>query len=145
MSHSNLITKKQLSPDQRKGLAEMLTFMRDASQREMVLTGAAGTGKTSLLHVFLKELSKEFKKIKVYCTAYTNEAVRVISQRSGKNYAGTSGKWQKRIRRVFYRKTADRNHRRQVCKYFKMIQREQIGVSAEEKKIRIFRKMGAAK
>ena len=58
MSHSNLITKKQLSPDQRKGLAEMLTFMRDASQREMVLTGAAGTGKTSLLHVFLKELSK---------------------------------------------------------------------------------------
>lgn len=89
MSHSNLITKKQLSPDQRKGLAEMLTFMRDASQREMVLTGAAGTGKTSLLHVFLKELSKEFKKIKVYCTAYTNEAVRVLSQRSGKNYDKT--------------------------------------------------------
>jgi len=89
MSRSNLITKKQLSPDQRKGLAEMLTFMRDASQREMVLTGAAGTGKTSLLHVFLKELSKEFKKIKVYCTAYTNEAVRVLSQRSGKNYDKT--------------------------------------------------------
>ena len=89
MSHSHLITKKQLSPDQRKGLAEMLTFMRDASQREMVLTGAAGTGKTSLLHVFLKELSKEFKKIKVYCTAYTNEAVRVLSQRSGKNYDKT--------------------------------------------------------
>ena len=84
MSHSNLITKKQLSPDQRNGLSEMLTFMRDASQREMVLTGAAGTGKTSLLHVFLKELSKEFKKIKVYCTAYTNEAVRVISQRRTK-------------------------------------------------------------
>lgn len=89
MSRSNLITKKQLSPDQRKGLAEMLTFMRDTSQREMVLTGAAGTGKTSLLHVFLKELSKEFKKIKVYCTAYTNEAVRVLSQRSGKNYDKT--------------------------------------------------------
>lgn len=89
MSHSNLITKKQLSPDQRKGLAEMLAFMHDDSQREMVLTGAAGTGKTSLLHVFLKELAKDFKKIKVYCTAYTNEAVRVLSQRSGKNYDKT--------------------------------------------------------
>lgn len=89
MSHSNLITKKQLSPDQRKGLAEMLAFMHDDSQREMVLAGAAGTGKTSLLNVFLKELSREFKKIKVYCTAYTNEAVRVLSQRSGKNYDKT--------------------------------------------------------
>jgi exodeoxyribonuclease-5 len=89
MSHSKLITKKQLSPDQRKGLSEMLAFMHDESQREMVLTGAAGTGKTSLLHVFLKELSREFKKIKVYCTAYTNEAVRVLSQRSGKNYDKT--------------------------------------------------------
>ena len=46
----------------------------------------------------------------------------------------------------FYRK----NCRQKIIegksvKYFKMIQREQIGVSAEEKKIRIFRKMGAAK
>lgn len=92
MSHTNLITKKQLSPDQRKGLAEMLAFMHDDSQREMVLAGAAGTGKTSLLNVFLKEVVKDFKsdkKFKVYCTAYTNEAVRVLSQRSGKNYDKT--------------------------------------------------------
>lgn len=54
-----------------------------------MLTGAAGTGKTSLLNVFLKELSRQFKGIKVYCTAYTNEAVRVLSQRSGKNYDKT--------------------------------------------------------
>ena len=26
----------------------------------------------------------------------------------------------KRIKRVFYRKTSDRNHRRQVCKYFEL-------------------------
>lgn len=89
MSHSKLITKKELSPDQKKGLAEMLAFMHDNTEREMVLTGAAGTGKTSLLHVFLKELTKSFKKIKVYCTAYTNEAVRVLSQRSGKDYDKT--------------------------------------------------------
>lgn len=52
MSHSNLITKKELSPDQKKGLAEMLTFMHDDSEREMVLTGAAGTGKTSSFMYF---------------------------------------------------------------------------------------------
>ena len=66
MSHTNLITKKQLSPDQRKGLAEMLTFMHDDSQREMVLAGAAGTGKTSLLNVFLKEVVKDFKSDKKF-------------------------------------------------------------------------------
>jgi exodeoxyribonuclease-5 len=80
-----LITKKQLSLDQRNGLADMMTFMKDKSEREMVLTGAAGTGKTSLLNVFLKEVTKELH-IKYYCTAYTNEAVRVLSQRSGKEY-----------------------------------------------------------
>ena len=85
---TNLITKKQLSEDQQAGLLDMMAFMRNPFEREMVLTGAAGTGKTSLLNVFLKEVTKELH-IKYYCTAYTNEAVRVLSLRSGKNYDKT--------------------------------------------------------
>lgn len=85
---SNLITKKQLSPDQQAGLLDMMTFMQDTSQREMVLTGAAGTGKTSLLNVFLKEVTKKLH-LSYYCTAYTNEAVRVLSMKCGKDFDKT--------------------------------------------------------
>lgn len=88
MAKSNLITKKQLSPDQQAGLIDMMEFVRSPVEKEMVLCGAAGTGKTSLLNVFLKEVTKEFH-LKYYCTAFTNEAVRVLSMRSGKEYDKT--------------------------------------------------------
>lgn len=80
-----MITRKDLSDEQENALKKMLSFVRNRKQ-EMVLAGYAGTGKTSLINVFLNEISNGYGYTTCYCTAPTNEAVRVISKAVGRSY-----------------------------------------------------------
>ena len=67
----------------------MLKFVRNGLDQQMVLAGYAGTGKSSLINVFLDELRKTDFFLKAYCTAHTNEAVRVISNATSTKYEMT--------------------------------------------------------
>lgn len=80
-----MITRKELSNEQESALQAMLAFLR-GSEQQMVLSGYAGTGKSSLINVFLIEAKKYNKYLSCYCTAPTNEAVRVISSATGNQY-----------------------------------------------------------
>lgn len=83
-----MITRKDLSDEQEHALQYMLDFAV-GSARQMILVGHAGSGKTTLVNVFLDELSKVRKWCTTTCTAPTNEAVRVLSVTSGKEYDKT--------------------------------------------------------
>ena len=52
-----LLTKEQLTPGQAEALQIMHDFI-ESENREMILCGPAGTGKTSLVNVLLAELDK---------------------------------------------------------------------------------------
>lgn len=83
-----MITRKDLSDEQEIALKHMLKFVKGIEQ-QMVLSGYAGTGKSSLINVFLNEVTKSNHFINCYCTAPTNEAVRVISNLTGNKYEKT--------------------------------------------------------
>ena len=82
-----LLTKKQLTDDQKEALKYIQDFI-EGPNREMVLCGPAGTGKTSLVNVLLAELDKA-KFFEYICTATTNKAVEVISRNTGREYDRT--------------------------------------------------------
>lgn len=82
-----LLTKDQLTDDQKEALQYMHDFI-EGPNREMVLRGPAGTGKTSLVNVLLAELDKA-KFFEYICTATTNKAVEVISRNTGREFDRT--------------------------------------------------------
>lgn len=81
------ITKKDLNDDQTAALDYIHKFI-EGPNRQMILTGPAGTGKTALLNVVLSELGNN-KNYPIVCTAPTNKAVSVISRATKKNYNKT--------------------------------------------------------
>lgn len=84
-----MVTKKDLSSEQQTALSYLLKFSLNSTDQQMVLAGYAGTGKSSLINVFLKEMDKSNAFLRIYCTAPTNEAVRVISNATGRKYEMT--------------------------------------------------------
>lgn len=82
-----LLTKDQLTDDQKEALKYIKDFI-EGPNREMVLCGPAGTGKTSLVNVLLADLDK-LKFFDYICTATTNKAVEVISRNTGREYDRT--------------------------------------------------------
>lgn len=83
-----MIERKDLSEDQEKALQHMIKFV-SSKDRQMLLAGYAGTGKTSILRIFLKYMTENKSGTEIVCTAPTNEAVRVISKTTGKDYSKT--------------------------------------------------------
>lgn len=83
-----MITRKDLSDEQELALQAMLDFV-DSNGRQMVLSGYAGVGKTSLVNIFLQEVKKKYSYKPTTCTAPTNEAVRVLNGMSNKGYDAT--------------------------------------------------------
>lgn len=83
-----MIERKDLSEDQEKALQYMIEFMTSAN-RQMLLAGYSGTGKTSLLNVFLNYMHDTKPNTEIVCTAPTNEAVRVLAKATGENYNKT--------------------------------------------------------
>lgn len=82
-----LLRKDQLTDDQKEALQYMKDFI-EGPNREMVLRGPAGTGKTSLVNVLLAELDK-LKFFEYICTATTNKAVEVIARNTGREFDRT--------------------------------------------------------
>lgn len=83
------LTMADLNDDQVKALVSIKEFLKQADRRQMVLYGAAGTGKTSLINVLLDELDKDPDSPVYYCTAPTNKAVDVIAERTGRDFERT--------------------------------------------------------
>lgn len=81
------LTKSDLNEDQLNALEFMHAYLQGPN-RQMVLTGPAGTGKTSLVNVLLDELDADTTYSYV-CTAPTNKAVGVISTNTGRPFNKT--------------------------------------------------------
>jgi len=78
-----MITREDLSEEQETAFKYILDFISAGDRRQMLLSGYAGTGKTTLLNVLLDHFDIN-RKHDIYCTAPTNEAVRVISKLTGR-------------------------------------------------------------
>lgn len=85
------LQKEDLNDDQQNALDFILQFVDDPARRQMLLYGAAGTGKTSLINVLLDELDRRPSDSapRYICTAPTNKAVEVIADRTGRDYRQT--------------------------------------------------------
>lgn len=83
------LKKSDLNEDQLNALESIYTFLRNPERRQMVLYGAAGTGKTSLINVLLDELESQEEPPMCVCTAPTNKAVDVIAQATGRDFDKT--------------------------------------------------------
>lgn len=92
---SKRLKKSNLNEDQLRTLNEIYRFINTPGRRQMVLYGAAGTGKTSLINVLLDELESESSNVpydeipRCVCTAPTNKAVEVIADATGRDYDRT--------------------------------------------------------
>jgi hypothetical protein len=75
-------THHKLTTDQTDALKALLAFERDRHSTAMVLTGAAGTGKTTVLLHYLQRTKR-----KVILTAPTNKAVRVLAEMASEHYS----------------------------------------------------------
>ena len=85
------LKKSDLNEDQLNALEIIHKFLKAPDRRQMVLYGAAGTGKTSLINVLLDELESGDNEDmpRCVCTAPTNKAVEVIAQATGRDYDKT--------------------------------------------------------
>jgi energy-coupling factor transporter ATP-binding protein EcfA2 len=83
-----MIERKDLSEDQEKALQHMIKFV-SSRDRQMLLAGYAGTGKSTLLRLFLGYMSEHKSGTEIVCTAPTNEAVIVIAKITGEDYSKT--------------------------------------------------------
>ena len=70
------MTKVRFSPDQQEALNNVGSFLEDSDQREYVLTGSPGMGK-SFLTQYILSMAKT-KGFKLYASATTNKATAVI-------------------------------------------------------------------
>ena len=85
-----------LNPQQKQAIKKTLSWYDDEKfVRPFMLTGYAGTGKTTIVQVLLKEL----KALKPVLVAPTGKAARVLSKKSGR-LAGT-------IHSILYRPISD--------------------------------------
>ena len=88
----HLLSKDQLTDEQKEALQYMKDFIKGPN-RSMVLCGAAGTGKTSLINVLLHDIDEwktgKNKFFDYICTATTNKAVEVIAKNTGREYDRT--------------------------------------------------------
>lgn len=82
-----LLQANDLTEDQKKALETIRKFLKGRKSQVMCLSGAAGTGKSSLMNVLLHELDK--KHVKTICCAPTNKAVGVLAKHTGRNYTQT--------------------------------------------------------
>ena len=82
-----MITRQDLSAEQEQAFQDMLAFV-SSKDRQMLLKGYAGTGKSTLIKIFVEHLEKKTKN-SVTCTAPTNEAVRVVAKMTGNKYHDT--------------------------------------------------------
>jgi len=82
-----MITREDLSEDQEAAFQYMIKFLK-TPDRQMILAGYSGTGKTALLRLFLEYIA-DHHTFEVVCTAPTNEAVRVIAKATGEDYSKT--------------------------------------------------------
>lgn len=80
------ITYEMLSDEQKSAIGIMMKFV-ESDDRQMVMTGSAGVGKSVLTKMFLDRLDSN--GYKYVCTAPTNEAVRVVSKSCGRKYDST--------------------------------------------------------
>lgn len=67
-----------LSSDQNKVLNSLMIWFRENSSEYMTVGGYAGTGKTTLISIFRKQLYEDDKKVNVAFCAYTGKAARVL-------------------------------------------------------------------
>jgi len=70
---------KNLTPDQQTALAALHRFVQ-SPERLFLLTGYAGTGKTTLLHRFIQELRASGDDRPLVLTAFSNKATKVLAQ-----------------------------------------------------------------
>ena len=77
-----VLSAKDLKPDQQDGVEMILSFANDRTATELLVEGAAGTGKTSMIRAAVNELPEEQKNGVVVC-APTNKAVKVAKELSG--------------------------------------------------------------
>jgi len=82
-----MIKRKDLTEEQEDAFQHIISFI-SSTDRQMILTGYAGTGKTTLMRVVLDYLEYD-KGYSVVCTAPTNEAVRVIASTTGRDFNST--------------------------------------------------------
>ncbi len=68
-----------LTPRQTTALAEMEAFLQ-SSEKLYLLTGYAGTGKTTLLQALLKRLRSQGDRRRVVFTAFSNKATKVLER-----------------------------------------------------------------
>lgn len=89
------MTTLTLTPDQQQGKAQLISFLANPLQPVMVIEGYSGTGKSTLVDAFLKELPVIIKTVKlinpdfkdfqeVFITATTNKAAEALSSISGR-------------------------------------------------------------
>lgn len=68
-----------LTPTQQRVLDHMLRFI-DSSQQVFILTGYAGTGKTTMMNAFVAELAK--RDVQHILMASTGRAAKILSNRA---------------------------------------------------------------
>ena len=68
-----------LTEDQRKGFDFILDFIKpDNTDLFALLTGVAGSGKTTIISLFIQYFKETFPHLNIACTATTNKAVKVL-------------------------------------------------------------------
>lgn len=82
-----MITRDQFSAEQESAFETMTQFIR-SNDRQMLINGYAGTGKTTILQNYVNWVEDETHN-NIICTAPTNEAVRVIAKTTGRKYNQT--------------------------------------------------------
>ena len=73
--------KLVLTPSQREALNRLKTFVEGGQEKVFILTGYAGTGKTTLMRKFIKWLSEH--KHSFTLLASTGRAAKVLSNKAG--------------------------------------------------------------
>lgn len=75
-------SRLELSSDQQEALETLLAWYKD-EKRNLYITlgGFAGTGKTTLISIFRKELNAQKKGLKVAFCSYTGKATRVLESK----------------------------------------------------------------
>lgn len=82
-----MIKREQFSEEQENAFVAMTQFVRSLD-RQMLINGNAGCGKTTLLNNYVNWVEDE-TNYNIICTAPTNEAVRVIAKNTGRKYNKT--------------------------------------------------------
>src|SRR5688572_16407420 len=81
----------QLSNDQQNALNKLLEWFKDENKNKFItLGGFAGTGKTTLISIFKKELIKIDKKINIAFCSYTGRAAQNLKSKLKEHQAISS-------------------------------------------------------